>query len=140
MLKTENDEFVQRQFATSRSGIGSVNQVRRRLEDLEGAGVDEVTFIMQMGDNKHEHICESIELFANEIMPEFKERDEIRVRKKAEELEPYVEAAFDRIGGSKVIHVPDDEIADITAVNYIAKYSKEETAPVLGSIQKAASG
>ena len=140
LLKTENDEFVQRQFATSRSGIGSVNQVRRRLEDLEGAGVDEVTFIMQMGDNKHEHICESIELFANEIMPEFKERDEIRVRKKVEELEPYVEAAFDRIGGPKVIHVPDDEITDITAVNYIAKYSKEETTPVLGSIQKAASG
>ena len=73
-------------------------------------------------------------------MPEFKERDEIRVRAKSEELEPYVEAAFERIGGRKVTHVPDDEIADITAVNYIAKYSKEETAPVLGSIQKVASG
>ena len=140
LLKTENDEFVQRQFATSRSGIGSVSQVRQRLLDLEDAGVDEVTFIMQMGDNKHHHICESIELFAKEIMPEFKERDEIRTREKAKELEPYVEAAFDRIGGPKVTHVPDEEIEDIAAVNYIAKYSKDETAPVLGSVQKVASG
>lgn len=139
LLKTENDEFVQRQFATSRSGIGSVGQVRQRLIDLEEAGVDEVTFIMQMGNNKHEHICESIELFAQEILPEFKERDLTRSKNKAKELEPYIEAAFDRIGGLKVTHVPDDEIADIAAVNYIAKYSKEETSAVLGSKQETGS-
>ena len=71
LKKTEGDEFVQRQIATSRCGIGSVQQVRQRLRDLEDAGVDEVTFIMQMGDNKHEHICESLELFARKILPEF---------------------------------------------------------------------
>ena len=69
LKKTEGDEFVQRQIATSRSGIGSVEQVRRRLCDLRDAGVDEVTFIMQMGNNRHEHICESLELFALEILP-----------------------------------------------------------------------
>ena len=140
ILKTEHDEFVQRQIATSRSGIGSVEQVRQRLTDLEEAGVDEVTFIMQMGDNKHEHICESLELFAEEILPEFKDRDVILNRAKEKKLQPYVEAAFNRIGGEKVIHVPDDEIPDITAVNYIARYSKKETDSVLGSKQKAATG
>ena len=138
LIKTENDEFIQRQIATSRSGIGSVPQVRQRLEDLEAAGVDETTFIMQMGDNKHDHICESLELFAKEILPEFKERDITLSEKKRKDLEPYTEAAFNRIGGPKVTHVPDDEIPDITAVNYIARYSQSETSEVLGSVQKKA--
>ena len=131
LKKTEGDEFVQRQIATSRSGIGSVESVRQRLRDLCDAGIDEVTFIMQMGDNKHEHICEALELFAKEILPEFKDEHPSLVAKKEAELAPYIEKAFDRIGGHKETHIPDDEIEDIFAVNYIAKYGKEEA--VLGS-------
>lgn len=131
LKKTEDDQFVQRQIATSRSGIGSVESVRNRLRDLRDAGIDEVTFIMQMGDNKHEHICEALELFAKEILPEFKDEHAALEAKKEAELAPYVEKAFERIGGPKPTHIPDDEIEDIFAVNYIAKYSKEET--VLGS-------
>ena len=131
LKKTESDEYVQRQIATSRSGIGSVESVRQRLRDLCDAGIDEVTFIMQMGDNKHEHICESLELFAKEILPEFKDEHPALEARKNAELEPYVEKAFERIGGRKETHIPDDEIEDIFAVNYIAKYGKEEA--VLGS-------
>lgn len=136
LLKTENDEFVQRQLATSRSSIGSVEQVRQRLRDLRDAGVDQVTFIQQMGNNKHEHICEALELFAKEIMPEFKDEHEAREAKKMAELEPYIEKAFERIGGRKITRVPDDQITDVTAHNYIAKYGKDEA--VLGSENKAA--
>ena len=135
LKKTEGDQFVQRQIATSRSGIGSVESVRQRLRDLCNAGIDEVTFIMQMGDNKHEHICESLELFARDILPEFKDEHDALVTTKDAELAPYIEKAFDRIGGRKEKHIPDDEIDDVFAVNYIAKYGKE--ASVLGS--KAAS-
>ena len=135
LKKTEGDQFVQRQIATSRSGIGSVESVRQRLRDLCNAGIDEVTFIMQMGDNKHEHICESLELFARDILPEFKDEHDALVTTKDAELAPYIEKAFDRIGGRKETHIPDDEIDDVFAVNYIAKYGKE--ASVLGS--KAAS-
>jgi alkanesulfonate monooxygenase SsuD/methylene tetrahydromethanopterin reductase-like flavin-dependent oxidoreductase (luciferase family) len=131
LKKTEDDEFVQRQIATSRSGIGSVESVRKRLRDLCDAGIDEVTFIMQMGANKHDHICESLELFAKEILPEFKDEHPALEARKNAELEPYVEKAFERIGGRKETHIPDDEIEDIFAVNYIAKYGKEEA--VLGS-------
>jgi len=131
LLKTENDEFIQRQFATSRSGIGSVEQVRARLRDLRDAGVDQVTFIQQMGNNKHEHICEALELFAKEILPEFLDEDEKLEAKKMAMLEPFIEQAWTRIGGRKETHVPDDQIENFTSTNYIANYAKNEA--VLGS-------
>ena len=64
-----------------------------------------MTFIQQAGRNKHEHICESLEIFAAEVMPEFKEREAERERRKAEELAPYIEAALAR-------KVPMAELAD----------------------------
>ena len=57
---------------------------------MEGC-VDEIIFTMQAGNNKHEHIIESMTLFAKEVMPEFKERrPEIEARK-AERLAPTLE-------------------------------------------------
>ncbi len=44
------------------------------------AGVDQTVFIQQGGKNRHEHICESLELFAAAVMPEFKEREAERGR------------------------------------------------------------
>jgi alkanesulfonate monooxygenase SsuD/methylene tetrahydromethanopterin reductase-like flavin-dependent oxidoreductase (luciferase family) len=90
-------------------GIGSPNEVRRTLETFENVGVDQVVFIQQGGNNKHEHICESLELFADEVMPGFKERHDARLRKKAEELAPYVAKAMERMA-------PLGEIADVPPV------------------------
>ena len=59
-------------------------------------GVDQVIFIQQAGNNQHEHICESLELFAAEVMPGFKEGEAEREAKKAAELAPYIEAALKR--------------------------------------------
>ena len=33
--------------------------------------IDQVVLLNQAGKNTHEHICESLELFAKEVMPEF---------------------------------------------------------------------
>ena len=77
--------------------IGSPSQVRETLLQYEEAGVDQVVFIQQGGRNRHEHICESLELFASEVLPEFKEREEARLRAKAEELAPFIERAESRI-------------------------------------------
>jgi len=77
-------------------GIGSPDQVRENLARFEEVGVDQVIFIQQGGNNRHEHICESLELFATDVMPEFKERHAARRRRKAEELAPYVERALAR--------------------------------------------
>ena len=79
-----------------RGGIGDPAQVREHLERYERAGIDQVIFVQQCGRNRHEHICESLELFAEELHPEFKRRDGIRARQKREELAPYIEAALRR--------------------------------------------
>ena len=53
-------------------------------------------FLQQAGRNKHEHICDSLELFAAEVMGEFKAEVAEREARKAAELAPFIEAAMAR--------------------------------------------
>ena len=64
-------------------GIGTPADMREHLRGFEGTGVDQVIFIQQAGLNRHEHICESLELFGGEVLPEFKDRDEKQRQAKA---------------------------------------------------------
>ncbi|HWO94680.1 MAG TPA: LLM class flavin-dependent oxidoreductase [Dehalococcoidia bacterium] len=77
-------------------GIGTPEQQRQHLRALADAGVDQAVFIQQGGNNQHEHICEALELFAAKVMPEFKDEESARLRRKEQELAPYVEAALKR--------------------------------------------
>jgi alkanesulfonate monooxygenase SsuD/methylene tetrahydromethanopterin reductase-like flavin-dependent oxidoreductase (luciferase family) len=77
-------------------GIGTPDQVREQFERYEKIGMDQVIFVQQVGNNKHEHVCEALELFARDLLPAFKARDAIRQREKAEELAPYIAAALAR--------------------------------------------
>ena len=77
-------------------GIGTPDQLRKHLRGFAETGVDQVAFIQQGGNNRHEHICEALELFASDVMPEFKEHEAERQKKKAEELAPYIEKAMAR--------------------------------------------
>ena len=52
--------------------------------------------VLQAGDNAHEHICESLELFGREVIPQFAEGREEREAEKAERLAPAIEAALAR--------------------------------------------
>ena len=74
-----------------RGAIGTPDQIRRYLRLYEDAGIDQVIFISQAGTNRHEDICESMDLFATAVMPEFKERDQVLAKRKAERLEPAME-------------------------------------------------
>jgi len=78
-------------------GIGNVEQVRANLEKFEAMGVDQVIFIQQGGNNRHEHICESLELFASRIQPDFQARHDAHERRKAERLAPAIERATARV-------------------------------------------
>jgi alkanesulfonate monooxygenase SsuD/methylene tetrahydromethanopterin reductase-like flavin-dependent oxidoreductase (luciferase family) len=92
-------------------GVGSPDQMREHLEGFREAGVDQVVFIQQGGNNRHEHICESLELFASEVMPEFKEGEEEREREKLERLAPAMERAMER---KEWLPAPaDDEIPEL---------------------------
>ena len=76
--------------------VGTPAQIREFLRRYEEAGVDQVIFVMQAGRNRHEDIMASLELFAAEVLPEFKARDEAASRAKTERLAPVVDAAMAR--------------------------------------------
>ena len=76
--------------------IGTPAGLRQSLRIFQDAGVDQTIFIQQGGKNRHEDICEALELFAAEVMPEFKEKEAERDAQKMEELGPAIEAAFRR--------------------------------------------
>jgi hypothetical protein len=54
--------------------MGSPHFIRENIRLYEAAHLDILTLFSQCGDRKHEDIMESLELFAKEVMPEFKER------------------------------------------------------------------
>jgi alkanesulfonate monooxygenase SsuD/methylene tetrahydromethanopterin reductase-like flavin-dependent oxidoreductase (luciferase family) len=60
------------QEAALRGGlIGSPDTIRKKLAKFETSHIDQVILLNQAGKNTHEHICESLELFSREVMPEF---------------------------------------------------------------------
>ena len=79
-----------------RGAVGTPDQIREFLRRYEEAGVDQIIFVMQAGRNRHEHIMESLERFATDVMPEFAERDDKLVAAKAKRFEPIIEAAMAR--------------------------------------------
>ena len=120
-----------------RRGIGTPDDLRDNLRTFEKAGVDQVAFIQQGGRNRHEHICESLELFAREVMPEFQERHAVRQQRKQEELAPYIEQALAR--KVKMPAPADEDIPDIVALGRrIAERSKGGKMPANPSMLKRA--
>ncbi|HLK26725.1 MAG TPA: LLM class flavin-dependent oxidoreductase [Caulobacteraceae bacterium] len=95
-------------------GIGTPDTLREHLRKFEECGVDQVAFIQQGGRNRHEDICEALELFAGEVMGEFKERAAERTKRKAEALAPHIEAAMKRKQWMKPL--ADDEIPPVVAL------------------------
>ena len=95
------------------SGIGTPDDMRAHLRAFQAAGVDQVIFMQQAGRNRHEHICQSLELFADEVMPEFKAEVAAREERKARELAPFIEAALARKNWMKPL--ADHEIPVVRA-------------------------
>src|SRR6478735_9457973 len=55
--------------------IGSPDTIRRKLHKFAESNVDQVILLNQAGRNGHEDICEALELFAAEVLPEFHEME-----------------------------------------------------------------
>jgi alkanesulfonate monooxygenase SsuD/methylene tetrahydromethanopterin reductase-like flavin-dependent oxidoreductase (luciferase family) len=88
--------LLQEGLGSLRGAIGTPDQIADLIDRYEQAGVDQVIFVAQAGNNRHEHICESLELFAAEVMPRFAERAEEREAEKRERLAGAVEQALAR--------------------------------------------
>ena len=106
--------------------IGDPAQVRAHLEMLEEAGVDQVVFIQQAGNNQQAHILESLQIFGQQILPEFKERDAVYQQQKVEDLAPYIDKAHGKIGPMPAI---ESEWVDSYPVLAQKKAFAQETPP-----------
>jgi len=103
--------------------------LRNRYRQFEEAGVDQVIVMPQAGRNRHDHICEALELFGREVLPEFAGRDEQRQKVKRERLAPHVEAAMGR--ASEAVDVDRGEIPAVDAFGLRSERTRHEVAAVL---------
>lgn len=94
-------------------GIGTPEDLRAHIQEFEDSGVDQVILMQQAGRNPHAEICQSLELFGKEVLPEFKARAAAREAKKQAELAPYIDAALKR--KQKMPALADDEIPVVRA-------------------------
>ncbi|HWI74338.1 MAG TPA: LLM class flavin-dependent oxidoreductase [Baekduia sp.] len=67
--------------------VGSVDTVRAAVRALEETNVDVCMCTVQTGNTRHDHILESLELFAREIMPDVRERADVHARWRASQLD-----------------------------------------------------
>jgi alkanesulfonate monooxygenase SsuD/methylene tetrahydromethanopterin reductase-like flavin-dependent oxidoreductase (luciferase family)/putative sterol carrier protein len=89
-------KLLQEGLGSLRGAIGTPEQIGDLLTRYEAAGIDEVIFVGQAGRNRHEDICESIELFGKEVLPRFAEVAEEREEEKRERLAEAMEKALSR--------------------------------------------
>jgi alkanesulfonate monooxygenase SsuD/methylene tetrahydromethanopterin reductase-like flavin-dependent oxidoreductase (luciferase family) len=89
-------QLFEQGLGSLRGAIGTPDQIRALVRAYEDCGVDQMIFVSQCGRNRHDHICESLVLFASEVLPEFAERADAREKAKLERLGPAMEAALAR--------------------------------------------
>jgi alkanesulfonate monooxygenase SsuD/methylene tetrahydromethanopterin reductase-like flavin-dependent oxidoreductase (luciferase family) len=94
-------------------GIGTPQEFGALVQAYEDSGVDQVIFLQQGGLNRHEDICHSLQLFADEVLPPFAEARPAKDARKAAELAPFVKAALARKNWMRPLD--DDEIPAVGA-------------------------
>ncbi len=114
--------LLQEGLGSLRGAIGTPDQIAELIERYQAVGVDQVIFVAQAGPNRHEHICESLELFATEVMPRFAKGAEDRERAKRERLAGAIERALARRaparpGDQGYVVKPDGEPAPAVAIS-----------------------
>ncbi len=113
-------KLIEHGIGSLRGAVGTPAQIAHLIDRYERAGVDAVIFVSQAGHNRHEHICESIETFAREVLPRYAECADVRDAQKRARLAEACERAVGR-------RVPARKVE----TEYVVKPQSEpfETAP-----------
>jgi alkanesulfonate monooxygenase SsuD/methylene tetrahydromethanopterin reductase-like flavin-dependent oxidoreductase (luciferase family)/putative sterol carrier protein len=91
-------KLLQQGLGSMRGAIGTPAQITELIQRYEAAGVDQIIFVSQAGRNRHEHICESMELFGQKVLPEFAaQADDIDARRKERLSEATTAALYRRL-------------------------------------------
>ena len=64
--------------------VGAPEKLRQTLRDYEDAGIDQVIAVRQVGRLTLDQQCDSLRLFSQEVLPEFKNREMTGARARAE--------------------------------------------------------
>lgn len=94
-------------------GIGTPADFRDHVHGFQEAGVDQIILLQQAGKNRHAEICQSLELFAAEVLPTFVADRRERDAAKAESLAPHIAAAMAR--KPRLEQMADEEIPVVEA-------------------------
>jgi alkanesulfonate monooxygenase SsuD/methylene tetrahydromethanopterin reductase-like flavin-dependent oxidoreductase (luciferase family)/predicted lipid carrier protein YhbT len=89
-------KVLQGAVGSLRGAVGTPDQVAELCARYEAAGVDQVIFVAQAGRNRHEHICEALELFGAQVLPRFADGRETKEAAKRDRLAAAVERAVAR--------------------------------------------
>lgn len=89
-------QVVEKGVTGLRGAMGTPEQVRDYIRRYEQCGIDQLILCCTAGRNRHEHVLESLELFAREVMPEFRDRHEAAEREKQARLAPVIERVMAR--------------------------------------------
>ncbi len=96
-------KLLEEGLGSFRGSVGTPAQLIELLSRYERAGVDLVIFAAQAGNNRHEHICESLELFSKAVMPHFAEKEEAHQAEKRTRLAGAAERALARRAPSRAM-------------------------------------
>jgi alkanesulfonate monooxygenase SsuD/methylene tetrahydromethanopterin reductase-like flavin-dependent oxidoreductase (luciferase family) len=88
--------LLQEGVGSLRGAVGTPAQIAELCSRYEAQGVDQMVFVLQAGRNRHEDICHSLELFGEEVLPDFAARADEHERAKLERLGPAIERALAR--------------------------------------------
>ncbi len=77
-------------------GIGNPEQIAAQLRVFRDAGVDQVVLMHWAGGMSQRQTCDSLKLFAREVLPEFADAEPRRRAEKDARLAPFVAAAMAR--------------------------------------------
>jgi alkanesulfonate monooxygenase SsuD/methylene tetrahydromethanopterin reductase-like flavin-dependent oxidoreductase (luciferase family) len=107
-------KLLQEGLGSLRGAVGTPGQIADLVARYEAAGVDQVIFVLQAGKNRHEHICEAIELVGAEVLPRFAPEAEAREAAKRERLADPCERALSRrepprVADPEYVISPQDE-------------------------------
>ena len=96
-------KILQQGLGSLRGAIGTPDQVIDLVDRYRAAGVDQVIFVQQAGPNKHEHVCESLELFGKKVLPHFTDGREEAEAAKRERLAEACERALARRAPARTV-------------------------------------
>lgn len=112
--------------------IGSPETIRRKLRMFQDAHVDQVILLNQAGKTSHEDICGSLQMFADEVMPEFHAEEEQHAQWKQDVLSGRIVLEDLDTHGYDIYSHQNEDIVRLTPEQLKAQMAAKEAAAAGG--------